>query len=193
VKFVPRRAVECTGSTMEDVVFETSRLRCRRWRADDAGALLAVYGDADAMRWVGDGQPLSREGCEEWLRVTASNYRTRGYGMFALEERATGEVAGFVGLVHPGGQAEVEVKYALQRSRWGRGLATEAVRALLAYGSEAHGIRRVIATVAPANAASRRVLARAGMHEIEHRHDEDGTDTLVYEWRIDDDPGRAAS
>jgi len=157
----------------------------------DLDALLAVYGDADAMRWVGDGKPLPREGGEEWFRVTEANYRTRGYGMFALEERDTGGVAGFIGLVHPGGQEEAEVKYALLRSRWGRGLATEAVRALLSYGWEAHRIRRVIATVAPANVASRRVLARAGMHEIEPRRGADGSVVLVYEWRVHDHPHRA--
>ena len=47
------------------------------------------------------------------------NYAKRGYGMFALEEKATGRVVGYCGIVHPGGQPEPEVKYALRRSHWG--------------------------------------------------------------------------
>ena len=83
--------------------------------------MLAVYGDAEAMRWVGDGTPLSPEECDRWLVVTAENYAKRGYGMFALVERETGAVVGFCGLVHFGGQAEPEIKYALLRCGLGPG------------------------------------------------------------------------
>lgn len=163
-------------------LFETARLRCRRWLATDLDALAEVYGDAEAMRWVGDGEPLSRAGCEEWLEVTARNYRARGYGMFALEDRSSGEVVGFCGLVHPGGQAEAELKYALRRTAWGRGLATEAVTALLSHGAAAHGLQRIIATVAPLNHASQRVLNKAGMRMAAVRRNDDGTSTHVFEW-----------
>ena len=169
-------------SSDEPALFETKRLRCRRWIASDIDALAHVYGDAQAMRWVGDGEPLSREGCEAWLEVTARNYRTRGYGMFALEAPSTREIVGFCGLVHPGGQVEAEVKYTLRRESWGRGLATEAVRALLLYGAAAHGLRRIIATVAPLNHASQRVLTKAGMTRILVRRNDDETCTHVFEW-----------
>jgi RimJ/RimL family protein N-acetyltransferase len=128
---------------------ETERLGVRRLGPGDADALHDVYGDAEAMRWVGDGRPLDRAGCERWVEVTERNYRTRGYGMYALVDRATGEVVGFAGLVHPDGQPEAELKYALRRAHWGRGLATEAAAALLRHAAESLGIARVIATVAP--------------------------------------------
>lgn len=164
------------------VIFETPRLLGRLISADDVGELLAVYGDADAMRWVGDGRPLDRARCARWVEVTLGNYASRGYGMTALVERATGEVAGFCGLVHPGGQPEAEVKYALKRECWGRGLATEAVRALLSYGRRRFGLTHVVATVAPENVASRNVLLKAGLRPLELRADEDGTPTEVFVW-----------
>jgi len=167
---------------MDNIIFESERLRCRRWQPTDVDPLLLVYGDAEAMRWVGDGAPISQAECEAWLKVTENNYRTRGYGMFALEERAAGQVVGFCGLVHPGGQQEAEVKYAFLRAYWGRGLATEAVKALLFYGATHHALTRVIATVAPENLASQRVLLKAGMAKTELRHDEDGSDTQLFEW-----------
>lgn len=165
---------------MSAIVFESPRLRCRRWVREDFDALMAVYGDRDAMRWVGDGEPLTRDDCERWLDVTARNYTQRGYGMFALEDRAGGQVVGFVGLVHPGGQAEAEVKYAFAREHWGRGLATEAVRAMLDSAWTRFGLVEVIATVAPDNVASQRVLAKAGMRLRETRANDDGSRTLVY-------------
>lgn len=84
-------------------LFVTERLSCRRWFLQDLQALAEVYGDADAMRWVGDGGAITPNECRDWLVVTEKNYQTRGYGMFALEDRTTGAVVGFCGLVHPGG------------------------------------------------------------------------------------------
>ena len=171
--------VSATGPPTE-AVFTSPRLRCRRWQRDDLAGILRVYGDADAMRYVGDGSAITRADAERWLDVTDANYERRGYGMFALDDRATLELVGFVGLVHPDQQPEAEVKYALDRAYWGRGLATEAVRHLLACAAATFGVREVIATVAPGNAASRRVLEKAGMQLDHERDGEDGTRTLVY-------------
>lgn len=168
---------------MSDIIFQTQRLQCRRLTPGDLGALVEVYGDARAMRWVGDGSPLTEAEGQAWLDVTENNYRKRGYGMFALEERKTRKVVGFCGLVHPGGQREPEVKYAFLRTYWGRGLATEAVAALLNYGARHHSLTHIIATVAPEHLASQRVLTKSGMSEAEPRTNEDGSQTLVFEWR----------
>lgn len=163
-------------------LFETERMRCRRWMRKDFDALFAVYSDREAMRWVGDGEPITESGCKKWFEVTHANYAKRGYGMFSLESRASGEVMGFCGLVHPGGQTEPEVKYAFLKSHWGMGLASEAVPALLEYGARQHGLARVIATVAPANLASQRVLQKSGMHLVQQRENEDGSLSRVFEW-----------
>jgi RimJ/RimL family protein N-acetyltransferase len=92
-------------------------------------------------------------------------------------------VIGFCGIVHPGNQPEAEIKYALLRSHWGQGLATEAVRGMLAYGLRELGLREVIATTSPENAASHRVLLKAGMQESWMRRNEDGSLTRVFAWR----------
>ncbi|MFN8441933.1 MAG: GNAT family N-acetyltransferase [Caldilineaceae bacterium] len=168
---------------MSQPVFVTDRLLARRLGAEDLEALFATYSDAEAMRWVGDGQPISRPECEQWVAVTLANYEKRGYGMFALEEHASGNVIGFCGIVHPGGQVEPEIKYTFLRSHWGRGLATEAVIGLLRYGIEVHGLTFLIATVAPDNGASQRVLLKAGMTRGELRTNEDGAQTQLFFWR----------
>ncbi len=143
---------------------------------------MAVYGDADAMRWVGDGRSISAEECNEWLVVTRRNYEKRGYGMFAVEFRSEPGVIGFCGIVHPGGQEEAEVKYAYLRRFWGQGIATEVLRGLISYGTSAHGLSRIIATTAPENAASHAVLAKAGMRRGVLRENEDGSFTQIFEY-----------
>ncbi len=168
---------------MSEPVFQTERLWVRRWCDADLPSLLAVYGDPEAMRWVGDGRAITLEECVRWLDVTRSNYATRGYGMFALEERASPGAIGFCGIVHPGGQPEPEVKYALARTHWGRGLATEAVSGLIGYGTGTHGMDFIIATTAPENVASHRVLLKAGMQRAALRVNDDGTQTQVFHWR----------
>ena len=173
---------EPTPASTADQVYQTARLSARLWRDSDLRALLEVYGDADAMRWVGDGSPLSRDDAVRWFDVTRANYLKRGYGMFALEDRTTAEIVGFIGIVHPGGQEEPEVKYALARTRWGQGLATEAVRGIVAYGSTTHGLSRIIATTAPENAASHNVLLKSGFERDELQLNDDGSYTQVFVW-----------
>jgi RimJ/RimL family protein N-acetyltransferase len=168
---------------VSDVVFKTDRLVVRRWRESDLPALLAVYGDAEAMRWVGDGKALTEAECIGWLDVTRKNYEHRGYGMFAVEQKSTPGVIGFCGIVHPGNQPEPEIKYAYLRSSWGRGFATETAAGLLQYGADVHGLCHVIATTAPANVASHRVLLKVGMDRGALRNDPDGSQTQLFQWR----------
>ena len=167
---------------MATTLFETQRLIARQLEPCDVDAMVSVYGDAEAMRWVDDGQPIGALECADWISTTQRNYDTRGYGMTALVERRTQQVIGFCGLVHPGGQPEAEIKYAFQRAWWGKGLATETGRAMLAYGVKHHGLHQVIATIAPENAASQRVLEKAGMRVSYDRIAEDGTITRVLTW-----------
>lgn len=190
----PAVAVELPDLTpAEPLLFETERLRARLLTPADADALHAVYGDADAMRWVGDGQPLDLATCQRWIGVSQRNYARRGYGMSALELRSTGAVVGFCGIVHPGDQPHAELKYAFVRAQWGQGLATEVAQAMLAYGARAHRLYEIIATAAPDNAASRRVLAKAGMQHVDsHRYD-DGSSTELYLWRDGVTPAAVAT
>jgi len=162
--------------------FETERLRVRALTIADVDALELVYGDAEAMRFVGDGEPLDRDGCVRWVGVTLRNYDDHGYGMAAIELRSTGEVIGFCGVVHPGGQSEAEIKYAFARAHWGAGYATETVKSLLVYAANELLKTRVIATVAEGNAASLRVLAKAGMTRDCSARNEDGSVTVTFVW-----------
>lgn len=165
----------------DDVLFTTPRTRVRRLRRGDAPALHAIYGDAAAMRFVGDGKPLTLQRCEEWIEVTFGNLERRGYGMCAVVSRADPALMiGSCGLVHPGGQAEAEVKYAFRPDHWGQGYAREVIPALVRYGIEVQQLGRVIATVNPAHTVSRRVLAHAGLSRRADRRNDDGSTSGVY-------------
>ena len=162
-------------------LFETERLAVRRLGYDDVDAMVAIYGDREAMRYVGDAEPLPADACRHWVDVTDGNFERRGYGMVAVCDRSSNELIGCVGIVHPGQQPEAEVKYAFRRDQWGKGYATEAVIALVAFGRQNWGVSRLIATLYPANTASQRVLAKAGFHHASDRTNDDGSITQVWE------------
>jgi RimJ/RimL family protein N-acetyltransferase len=176
------------GPAGPEVITETPRLQLRRLVHDDVDALLAVYGNPEVVRWVGDRQPLPRADCERWVEVTHRNYARRGYGMFAIDLKEGERAVGFCGLVHPGDQPEAEIKYALRQDQWGRGLATEAARALLTWGAAQRGLRHVIATASPQNGASHHVLLKAGLRRGALRTNADGSHTQLFEWAACEGP-----
>jgi RimJ/RimL family protein N-acetyltransferase len=102
--------------------------------------------------------------------------------MFAVELKSGPGSIGFCGIVHPGGQQQAEIKYAYLRRMWGQGIASEALRGLIQYGINKHGIGHLLATTALENVASHRVLVKAGMSRGELRSNEDGSFTQVFEY-----------
>lgn len=164
----------------DDILFTTACTRVRRLRSGDAAAMHRIYGDADTMRFVGDGQPLTLARCEQWVAVTQANVERRGYGMCAVMPPDGDEVIGCCGLVHPGGQADAEIKYALHREHWGRGIAGEVASALVGYGLQQLALPRIVATVDPAHAVSQRVLLQAGLVRGDDRVNDDGSRTAVF-------------
>ena len=168
--------------TLYTAVFKTSRLIARHIDPSDADDMLAVYGNTEVMRFVGSGKPLDRQSCEGWIQVILERYRKYGYGMSALTLRTSGEVTGFCGLVHPQYQIEAEIKYAFKQAFWGKGLATEAVAAMLECARNDFRLAGVIATVNPMNTASLKVLLNAGMKKGALRPNPDESFTQMFSW-----------
>jgi RimJ/RimL family protein N-acetyltransferase len=153
-----------------EVFLETGRLLLRRFSMADADNLVSLDADPDVMRFVNGGIPTSRDEIEaEVLPAFLSYYeRYQGYGFWAVIEKATGEFAGWFHF-RPGRAAapgEVELGYRLRKPAWGRGLATEGSRALIAMGFTTFGVRRVTAEAMAANVASRRVMEKAGLRLV---------------------------
>ena len=96
-----------------------------------------------------------------------SHWEQRGFGLWTVEEKASGAFIGRIGLmVHddwPEGKHKTEIGWMLDRPYWGRGLATEGALASVAYGFAELGLERIISNTLPMNAASRRVMGKAGL------------------------------
>ena len=131
------------------------------FRDSDTDAYAEMVADPEVMRFLG-GNPVSR--MEAWrnMAMIVGHWQLRGYGMWAAEERTSGELVGRIGCWRPEGWPGVEVGWTLRRAFWGRGFATEAARASLDYAFEKLSQTRVISLIAPENFASIRVAERLG-------------------------------
>jgi len=141
-------------------LFATDRLAARPKGLADAASLHAVYGDEEVMRHLG-GRFETPGRTRDVVAAHVRHQRVHGYSMWALCDRSTAEIVGDVGFLrHEDG---IEIGWHLRRLVWGRGYATEAARACLAYGFDDLGFERVSAFVELANAASLRVVEKLGM------------------------------
>ncbi len=148
------------------VEIETARLRLRPFVPEDLDALCRITADPEVMRYIGEGRPLTRAETESNLRNIIEAFNRRGYGRWAVDEKAGGALLGYCGLACPAESPGVELVYMLGRGAWGRGLASEASTAVLRYGFEELGLERVYAITMPGNLRSRRVLERLGMEYL---------------------------
>lgn len=144
-------------------VRETARLRLRLFAERDLGALAAMYADAETMRHIGDGRTFTRD--ETWRAIAGmlGHWALRGFGMWALELKQTGELVGRAGFIDPEGWPGFELGWLVARPHWGKGYATEAARFALDHALSTMGRRRVISLIRPGNERSTRVAEKLGM------------------------------
>jgi RimJ/RimL family protein N-acetyltransferase len=147
---------------MDYPVLETERLLLRPFREADVEPLFALMQDPDVVRYVGDRRIPTRQ--EVWRSVAGwiGHWALRGYGLWAIEERASGELIGRAGLINPMDWPGPEVGYLLGRNWWGHGYATEAAQTAMDWGFEHIGFDRLISLIDPANAPSIAVALRLG-------------------------------
>lgn len=110
---------------------------------------------------------LSRAQSDGLIERIEAGFETDGFGLWALEVRATGEFVGFAGLSVPAFEARfmpaVEVGWRLARSAWGKGYATEAGAAAIAFGFGEAGLEEIVSFTTISNHRSRAVMERLGM------------------------------
>jgi RimJ/RimL family protein N-acetyltransferase len=165
---------------------ETERLILRRWNVvRDLDPYAAICADPDVMRYIGDGSVAGHAETAERIEQYEASWRERGFGLFALELRETGEFIGNTGLAIPDFLPEIlpaiEIGWRLGRAHWNRGYATEAARAALAFAWDPVGLDRVVSVHAVGNDPSANVMQKIGMRlDRETVHPKNGRAVRVY-------------
>lgn len=170
---------------------ETARLHLRPFVIDDFANYAQMTGDPHVMRYIG-GTALDRTEARRSLEFVLRHWTLHGFGLWAVDEKASGALIGRIGLFRPEHCPGIEVGWLIVRDRWDEGFATEGGRAAVRFGFETLGADRLISIIDPSNSASIRVaeklgarregpirithqdadlyaIARAEWHEQEHR------------------------
>lgn len=156
---------------------ETPRLLLRPWQQRDRAPFAAMNADTNVMEFFA--APMTREQTDEAIDRYLAAFETRGFSFFAAELKASGALAGVIGLqvmrdVVPGlPQPAVEIGWRIGREHQRQGLATEGARAIVRFAFHELHLDQVVAITAIENAASRNVMEKLGMilqPELEFDH-----------------------
>ena len=142
----------------------TPRLVLRLLGPEYQEALHGVLSLPQVMRFSLHG-PYSTEQTGELIQRCRSQYQAKGYGMYGVIPKEERKLIGYCGFLDQviDGVDEVEIGYRLHPDYWGRGLATEAARAVRDFGFNTLGFERLISIIEPENTASIRVAEKNGM------------------------------
>ena len=143
---------------------ETQRLVLRQINPDDLQDLFAYASDPEVTRHLRWGPHRTQAETEAYLDQVLQEYQTGLDGPWGMEYKDTGKLIGSIHLMDVTAQhRKAEIGFVLSRAYWNRGLATEALRRVLAYSFETVGLNRLEGLCLVENHAARRVLEKAGM------------------------------
>ena len=150
---------------------ESARLRLRPWRDTDLPEFAAMSADPQVMRYFP--APLSRLESAALIGRIRGHFAEYGYGLWALERKATGAFIGFTGLLNVNFDAPsspaVEIGWRLDPQQWGLGYASEAAWAVLRCAFDRLALDQVVSFTSQLNLPSQKVMQAIGM-----QHDPDG-------------------
>lgn len=146
-------------------MLETERLILRKLTPDDAEVLYRVYHEPEVLKYFAHGPPESIDAERAGIQRHLLHYERHGFGLWATVMRESGELIGRCGLLaqQVDGAPEVEVAYLLSPRFRGRGLASEAARAIRDFALHHLGHTRLVSIIHPDNLASKRVAMAIGM------------------------------
>lgn len=158
------------STTLSIPILESDRLTLRGFAEDDFEAMVEFYAHPMSEFYGG---PCNRE--DAWRKFAAypGHWSLRGYGPWAVEEKASGAFVGICGLWNPDGWIEPEITWALVPGAHGKGFATEAARLAIRSSYEHFGWTRAVSVISVDNGASIALAERLGAtfeRQVDYRY-----------------------
>lgn len=148
------------------IEIETRRLLLRRWKPSDLGPWIQMNQDPKVMKYFP--HPLTPEESTYFYHRISEEFSEYGYGLYATEEKASGEFLGFIGFHWTRIPVDfcpcVEIGWRLISSSWGKGYATEGAKACLDHGFNKLNLNKVYSFTSVHNGASEAVMKKIGMN-----------------------------
>ena len=168
---------------------ETERLILRPFRESDLDHEFRIVGDSETMSFYP--KPYTREEVSRIISKNIQTFKTSGYGLFAVLHKETGDYLGDCGITIQiiDGKEEFEVGYRIRKESWGHGIAPEAARAMVAYGFEKLGLKRLYSYMAKDHHQSRRTAEKTGMTLLKEYRNPRNRDILTTVYVIENKDG----
>lgn len=167
------------------IVLRTARLLLRHMAASDAAFMLDLLNDKAWIRFIGDRGVRTLEQARDYiLNGPVEMVERLGFGFYVVESKESGCPLGVCGLAKRDFLDDVDIGYAFAPQHWGKGYAHEAASAVLAHAKHDVGLKRIVATVRPDNAASIRLLEKLGLRFERALDRPEGGDLHLYGMEI---------
>ena len=145
-------------------VIETERLVLRRLAIDDAEFIVELLNQPSFLRYIGDKEVRNNADAVRYIQGgPLASYERFGFGLYLVELKETGVPMGICGLLKRDSLPDVDVGFAFLPSYWSQGYAFEAAAAVMTYGRDVLGLRRIVAITSPDNEGSIRLLEKLGL------------------------------
>jgi RimJ/RimL family protein N-acetyltransferase len=145
-------------------ILETERLVLRRMTVEDAEFIFELVNEAAFIRNIGDKGVQTLEDARNYiLNGPVASYAKFGFGLYLVALRENGEAIGICGLLKRDSLEDVDIGFAFLESYRRKGFAYESASAVMAYGRNALGLKRIVAITSPDNEGSIRVLGKIGL------------------------------
>ena len=145
-------------------ILETERLILRQMRAEDAEFIFELVNEAAFIRNIGDKGVRTLDDARDYILTgPVASYAKFGFGLYLVALRETGEAIGICGLLKRDSLEDVDIGFALLERFRRKGFAYEAAAAVMGYGRNALGLKRIVAITSPDNEGSMRVLEKIGL------------------------------
>lgn len=147
------------------IYLQTDRLLLRSWKKDDVEPFARINSDPMVMEYMP--RILTPDDTRQLIGRFEEHIKKHGYGMFAVEERKTGEFLGTVGICNVRFDAPftpaVEIAWRLDYGCWGKGYATEAAQSVIDFGFNELVLNEIVSFTIFDNERSMRVMEKLGM------------------------------
>lgn len=146
-------------------IIETERLLFRTWKETDAVAYFAINQESKVLEFLPG--PLTIDVVKQFIADKNQCFVDHQYTLWAVEEKMTGAMMGFIGFSSPSWKAHftpcIEIGWRLGSQYWGKGYATEGAKAVLEYGFKQFDWDQIVSFTVPDNSRSIRVMEKIGM------------------------------
>ena len=149
---------------------ETPRLILRSWRDEDITPFAELNSNPEVMKYFL--KSMSYAESAEFLQKIRAEFEQFGYGTYALEEKASGNLIGLTGFHNITFEADftpgVEIGWRIMPEYWNKGYVTEAAKACFVYAKEHLPVNHILAFTSMPNKSSQRVMQKAGMEKVKN-------------------------